>query len=514
MSPSIEEAQINRRNDRTPWPFAWALALLLPALAAVVTQQTGLLHSIPGALLFASVAVSAWFGYALPTLVSVISSVIFLHFMLTQAGPMPAQQLGLVVREAIFCLVALLLAVPSVRLRRVLAELAAREADRQRSRQELETLLLRTQVAEAGLRDAVATYADQVKALALAQQAGKSASWILDAEAKQVKWLPGGYEIFGRPFEQLEDGEQPISLIEAEDQPGVWAALDRTMQTGVPFTPEFRVLWPNGELHWQEARGVPDPETPHLIRGTTFDITDRKQTELGLLRIEKLAAVGRIASTIAHEINNPLASVTNLLYLALCDESVGQPVRGYLETAQQELSRLSNVTRLTLSYARPQSMARLVDPAEVVMNVLFLFRLRLEGKAIQVERVFREPVSIFLFSDELQRILTNLVANAIDALPSRGGLLRITVQQDDGHALVCVEDNGSGIPPERASRIFEPFYTTKGDVGTGIGLWVTKELAEKNGGSIELVSEGLENGMRTRFALRFPLAEGQGSSVS
>jgi signal transduction histidine kinase len=514
MTPAVEEAQSTRRNERTPLPFAWAVALLLPALSAVVTQQTGLLHSIPAALLFASVAIAAWFGYALPMLVSVTSSVIYLHFMLAQASPEHAQQLSLLTREAVFCMVALLLAVPSVRLRRVLAELAVREADRHRSRLELETLLLRTQVAEAGLRDAVATYADQVKALALAQQAGKSASWIMDTRAKQVKWLPGGYEIFGIPFAEVEAGPPPVTLVEAEDQPAIWAALNHTLETGVPFTPEFRLHWPNGELHWQEARGVRDIEAPHVIRGTTFDITERKQAELGLLRVEKLAAVGRIASTIAHEINNPLASVTNLLYLALCDESIGEPVRGYLETAQQELSRLSNVTRLTLSYARPQSMARLVDPAEVVMNVLFLFRLRLEGKAIEVERVFREPVSIFLFSDELQRILTNLVANAIDALPPRGGVLRITVQQEDDHALVCVEDNGSGIPPERASRIFEPFYTTKGDVGTGIGLWVTKELAEKNGGSIALVSEGLENGMRTRFALRFPLADGQGSSVS
>ncbi len=502
-----EEQVSQQRRGRIPISGAWALSLLLPSVAAVLTQRIVLLHSIPGALLFAAVAISAWFGYALPTACSILISLVFFHYLLAPHAPLLAPQPTILAREVIFCLVSFLFTVPNVRLRRVLSELDKREADRLRSRQELETLLLRTQVAEAGLRDAVATYADQVKALALAQQAGKSASWIMDTRAKWVKWLPGGYEIFGVPFAEVEAGPPPVSLVEAEDQPAVWAALERTLQTGVPFTPEFRLRWPNGELHWQEARGVVDPEQPHIVRGITFDITERKLAELGLLRVEKLAAVGRIASTIAHEINNPLASVTNLLYLALCEEAVQEPVRGYLQTAQEELSRLSNVTRLTLSYARPQSVARILDPAEIVMNVLFLFRLRLESKSMRVERIFREPLSIFLLADELQRILTNLVANAIDAVAVTGGLLRITVQREGAHALLTVEDNGAGIPAERVERIFEPFYTTKGDVGTGIGLWVTEELAVKNGGSIQLVSGGLEDGLRTRFELRFPLAE-------
>jgi signal transduction histidine kinase len=487
---------------------AWLAALLLPSLATFVTRQILVLHSIPGALLFASVAITAWLGYALPTVAATLLSLLLFHSLIAQPALSYSPQLA--VQDSVFCLVAILLAFLNVRLRRALTELSASEQDRRQNRELLEQQLLRIQAAEADMRVTIDTYADQVKALALAQQAARCAAWILDTNAMQVKWLPGGFPIFGCPFEEFEGRRPPVTLIEEEDQPRVWAALDRTLTTGVPFTPEFRVRWPNGELHWQEARGILDPEAPHLIRGTTFDITERKQAELGLLNVEKLAAVGRLASTIAHEINNPLASVTNLLYLALCDQSLEEPVRGYLETAQQELARLSNVTRLTLSYARPQSMARRLNPNEVVESVLFLFRVRLQNKSIRVEQELQQPLSVFLFADELQRILTNLVANAIDAVPATGGRLRICIQPEHACALLTVEDNGSGIPADRAERIFEPFYTTKREVGTGIGLWVTKELTEKNGGSIKLQREGLAEGLRTRFELRFPLAAEQG----
>ncbi len=375
-----------------------------------------------------------------------------------------------------------------------------REAERQ-----LEILLARAKAAESELREAVELYKDQVKALALAQQAGKSASWVRDVEHQQVRFLPGGFEIFGLPFADFGD-RPPISFVEEEDRAAIEAALRKTIETGKPFQVEFRVRWPTGEVHCQEARGVRDAENPNLIRGTTFDITDRKQAEMSLLRIEKLAAVGRIASTIAHEINNPLASVTNLLYLALLDSSISEEVRGFLERAEEELSRLRNVTRLTLSYARPRNQARDIDPGEVIDDILSLFHIRLEAKDIRIVRVCPEPFAIHIYLDELQRILTNIIANAIDAVDLLGGVIRIAMERRASDGIIAIEDNGIGIPPERMNRVFDPFFTTKEEVGTGIGLWVTKELVEKNGGSISLSSGSLQNGMRTRFEMRFPLS--------
>jgi PAS domain S-box-containing protein len=375
-----------------------------------------------------------------------------------------------------------------------------REAERQR-----EILLARMQAAESGLREAVELYKDQVKALALAQQAGKSASWVRDVEHQQVRFLPGGFEIFGLPFADFGD-RRPISFVEADDRAAIEAAFRKTIETGEPFQVEFRVRWPSGEVHCQEARGVRDAENPNLIRGTTFDITERKQAEMSLLRIEKLAAVGRIASTIAHEINNPLASVTNLLYLALLDPSISEEVKGYLERAEEELSRLRNVTRLTLSYARPHNQAKDIHPGEVIDSVLSLFRMRLEAKDIRIVRVCPEPFAIHIYLDEFQRILTNLIANAIDAVGPLGGVIRIAMERQESEGIIAIEDNGIGIPPERMVRVFDPFFTTKEEVGTGIGLWVTKELVEKNGGLISLSSGSLENGMRTRLEMRFPLS--------
>ena len=348
-------------------------------------------------------------------------------------------------------------------------------------------------------------YDEQTKALALAQQAGKCAAWVMDVEKQEVKWIPGGYEIFGRPFSEFAGRIRPIDLIEPADKPAVLDALAKTLTTGAPFIAEFQLRWPNGELHWQETRGVLDPDSPHIIRGTTFDITERKSAEMSLLRFEKLAAVGRIASTIAHEINNPLESVTNLLYLALLEDSLAQPLRDYLLTAQEELARLSNITRLTLSFARPNVVARAVDPVDVIESVLLLFRRRLEASKVEVIFDRSEPFTFVIFADELQRILTNLIANAVDAIGAGGGLLRIVVEKSSEEVWIATEDSGCGISPDLAERIFEPFFTTKEGTGTGIGLWVSRELAEKNGGSIAYFNEPPSPRMRTRFEVRFPL---------
>jgi PAS domain S-box-containing protein len=601
---------------------AWAAAVILPAAATVVTGHLPMLERIPAALFFASIAVTASFGYALPTAAAVALSLALYNYFLAPPLWHWSLQPDELAREAVVLAVAALIGFLNVRLRKTEEALAASEAfyrttlasigdaviatdsdgaatfmnpvaealtgwtereakgkplssffritdevtatpvespvekvrrlgtvvgmanhtqlerrdgslipiddsaapiqtaqgrqagivlvfrdasDHRLAERQREALLARASAAENELRETISLYEDQVKALGLAQQAAKCAAWVLDVEKRQVKFLPGGFEVFGIPFADLGDRE-PILFIEAEDRPHVEDCLKNTMTTGAPFTPEFRLRWPNGEMHWQESRGVLDAQNPQLIRGTTFDITERKHAEMSLLRAEKLAAVGRIASTIAHEINNPLASVTNLLYLTLLDPSLGDQARGYLRSAEEELCRLSNVTRLTLSYVRPQNQAREIDPADVIESVLTLFHVRLEAKNIRVERLSPTPFRIRIYVDELQRIVTNLLANAIDAVGLSGGIIRIALARREALAAIAIEDNGVGIPEHRADRIFDPFFTTKEEVGTGIGLWVTKELVEKNGGTICFRSGPLEHGMRTRFELRFPIA--------
>jgi len=225
-----------------------------------------------------------------------------------------------------------------------------------------------------------------------------------------------------------------------------------------------------------------------------------------LLRAEKLAAMGRLASTIAHEINNPLEAAINLLYLARTDTTVTGATSTWLETAERELARLGNITRLTLGFVRTNSSSADIDVVETIEDVLSIFHHRYEMREIQIERDYQPSVTIHIAPHELRQIATNLISNAIDAVSGPGSRVSIRVRREGDLAVLELEDNGIGIPAAQLPRIFEAFYSTKDDVGTGIGLWVTKELTEKNGGNIAVQSGDLSNGMRTSFRVEFPAA--------
>ncbi len=302
--------------------------------------------------------------------------------------------------------------------------------------------------------------------------------------------------------------DSPLSLALEEDRPKINAAAKHTMETGETFHVEFRVPWPNGEVHWLEARGTPSPADPSVWRGVTLDITDRKKAELALIRSEKLAAAGRLASTIAHEINNPLEAVTNLLYLARIDPCLNPEVSEYLRQADDELARLSAITRHTLTFVRTRPASGPVDLAEIVQSVIALFQARCDARGGEIRCTCPPHIIVKISSDELRQILTNLISNASDALSGPGGLINVTIIETSHGAQILVEDNGVGIPVENIERIFDPFFTTKDDTGTGIGLWVTKELVEKNGGSISVESGNLPGGCKTRFRMEFPILSG------
>ena len=256
-----------------------------------------------------------------------------------------------------------------------------------------------------------------------------------------------------------------------------------------------------------EMRGHRTPGPGCCWRGVTVDITERKLSEAALLRSEKLAAMGRLASTVAHEINNPLEAVTNLLYLAGTDAATPPQTRAYIATAERELARLSNITRLTLGFVRNSGSVTRTALGEVVDDVLYLFQHRLESRGGRVERDFQAGVAVLIAPHELRQIVTNLVANAADAVGPPDGCVRLRVFQEADCAVLLVEDNGSGIEPHLLERIFEPFFSTKGEIGTGIGLWVTRELVEKSGGRISVQSSvDPARGPSTAFRVEFPIA--------
>jgi PAS domain S-box-containing protein len=359
------------------------------------------------------------------------------------------------------------------------------------------------------LRIALAKLQSQADALVEAQQASSAVAWTYNTRNQQIQWAEGGAPIFGCPFDDPSMSNLPIHLVDEEDREAVTAAFQRAFESGNTFQVQFRSRWPSGEVHWFESRGNPSPSDAAIWRGVTLDITERKQAELALLRAEKLAAIGRLSATIAHEINNPLEAVTNLLYLSSADPDLTADTRGYLAQADQELGRLASIARHTLTFARTRPLVGPVDAASVVESVVAMFQPRCASRGGEIRFVDAQKLMLALSSDDLRQILTNLVSNACDALPAGSGIIEVQLRKEDTQAKILVRDNGMGIPPENVAHIFDPFFTTKSDVGTGIGLWVTRELVERNGGEIRLQTSDLPPGFRTAFCVELPLAKPQ-----
>jgi PAS domain S-box-containing protein len=237
------------------------------------------------------------------------------------------------------------------------------------------------------------------------------------------------------------------------------------------------------------------------------DISAEKVSEEAVRRSEKLATAGRLAASIAHEINNPLEAVVNLLYLARHDSS---HAGDYLTMAEQEIGRIARLAQQTLGFVRDASSPGSMDPAAVMDEILQLYSRKLEGRHIRVQRRYRGSHQIIGYSGELRQLLANLLVNAIDAMVD-GGSLQVRVAA--GHewssssrgVRIIVADNGSGIPPNNLRRIFEPFYTTKKDTGTGLGLWVSRGIVQKHGGSIRVRSRADGRLTGTVFSIFLPL---------
>ena len=240
---------------------------------------------------------------------------------------------------------------------------------------------------------------------------------------------------------------------------------------------------------------------------TMTDITDRKKAEGALIRSDKLASVGRMASTIAHEINNPLETIGNVIYLAMTDPGISPSAKSFLEVAVQELDRVNHIARQTLAFHRETSAPALIDLRASIDTTLKLFAGRLEARNITVARRYAEVGRIRAFGGEIQQVISNLLANSMDAMPNHGRIeirLSRTLSSGTEKVRLAIADTGSGISPERLASVFEPFFTTKEMHGTGLGLWVTKQIVEKHRATIRVRSK---LGRGTVFSIVFPLAE-------
>jgi two-component system CheB/CheR fusion protein len=238
------------------------------------------------------------------------------------------------------------------------------------------------------------------------------------------------------------------------------------------------------------------------------DISGRKTIETLVIQADKLATMGRMAATIAHEVNNPLESVLNLIFLARTNN--GSPeAAAYLLTAETEIARVSHIARQTLGYYRDLGGPIEILLHELLEEVLNVYQSKLQTRAIAVQRHFAKPRIIKASKGELVQVLSNVISNAIDAM-ALGGVLGISIrdtpgaEEEDG-LQVLIQDQGTGIAQEHLSKVFEPFFSTKGNLGTGIGLWVAKQLVEKAGGTIDLTSSTRPDTHGTLVAISLPL---------
>jgi two-component system NtrC family sensor kinase len=241
-----------------------------------------------------------------------------------------------------------------------------------------------------------------------------------------------------------------------------------------------------------------------------IEIIARKKAEEALINSEKLASVGRMAAVLAHEINNPLEAVTNVLFLAQTTEGLPEVARQYLELADAELKRIAHITRQTLGFYRESTAPITFRLAILLDSVVDLLQAKQISKRAIIEKQCEEQLQMTAFQGELRQVVSNLLMNSLDAI-AEGGKITLRAAISNGfrstnRIRITISDNGHGMSDTALCQIFQPFFTTKGSVGNGLGLWVSKQIVEKHGGSIQVRSRTSEPRRGTTFSVSLPVS--------
>lgn len=373
-----------------------------------------------------------------------------------------------------------------------------------RKRLEVESAL---RISERHLASSLAEANLNLKRLQMIEETVDAGTWEFDVATGISHWGPGISSLWGLPAKDHELSlEEFTQRVYAEDRERVSGVVQRALESGDSYDVEFRVVWPDQSVHWLAARGVViTDEKRRAIRiiGIALEITQRHQTEKALRDSEKLAATGRLAATIAHEINNPLEAVVNLVYLAKNAASLDPSTSELLQAADTELARVSHMVRQTLGFYRETSSPVWIDLTSTVEQIIALYRNKIQRKAIDI-KVRTSPARIFGLEGELRQVISNFISNAIDAV-EMNGRIRIRVRTI-GHGIrILVADDGHGIAPEHRAKVFQPFFTTKKDFGTGLGLWVSKGIIDKHQGSVRMRSRTRPGASGTVFNIDLPI---------
>jgi PAS domain S-box-containing protein len=345
---------------------------------------------------------------------------------------------------------------------------------------------------------------DRLRRRFVAQTAANIGDWEWDVASGKVRWSEEVEAMHGlAPGSFAGTFEAWLDTVHPDDRQRARSAAMSAAANPLDYEIEYRTLRSDGGYSWIAGKGAVEynaAREPVRMAGMCMDISSRKRTEETLRKTEKLAAAGRLAATISHEINNPLEAVTNLLFLARA-ETTQESCKVLLEVADQELRRISHITRQTLGFYRESSSPVSLDVAQVLNDTVKIFQGKLNTRSIGVKLEGETALQVSGLPGELRQLFSNLLSNAIDAAPAQSEI-RIRLRKVGDSAQIAMADRGSGIPDGLRAQVFEPFFTTKKDVGTGLGLWSSRQIAEKHGGTVRFRSSASVGCSGTVFVVK------------
>jgi len=329
------------------------------------------------------------------------------------------------------------------------------------------------------------------ESLQLAQRCVGIGVWEWDLQSGALAWSDEICRLHGIEPEHFDRRyDSWMETIHPEDRQQVHGAITQALTSTSDYNVQYRVICADKSVRWLEARGqtIMMGGTPLRMMGVAMDVTSRKLAEEALRRSEKLAATGRLAASIAHEINNPLQVITHAMYLLR--NTTGLPERAvqYVKTADTELQRVVHITRQTLGFYREESAPVKIPIAGLLDEVLSAYAHKMADKAAIIQKQYAPVDELRCHPGEVRQVFSNLLLNALEALSTAGAITvrvrQTTAVHDRAEMQITIADNGPGIAPENLPHIFEPFFTTKEAKGTGLGLWVSQGIIHKHGGTI------------------------------
>jgi PAS domain S-box-containing protein len=341
-------------------------------------------------------------------------------------------------------------------------------------------------------------------------------NWVYDIEAENLWWSDEVYRIFGLHTKEFKPSYQAfLNSVHPEDRVFVNNTNKKIMKSGKSYSMDHRIVLPDGTIRTvhQECKTFKNEQNkPQKLRGIVQDITERKQAEEKLkayqeqlLHAEKLSSIGKLSASIAHEINNPLFGIRNVLERTKMCVSLEEADERFIDMAISETDRIVKLTRRLNKFFSPTKEDK--EPVQInriLEEIILLTQKELTDRSISLKTSFSGNLpEVSAVQDQIKQVALNLLQNAMDAIPETGGKINLSTYHKSSNVYFTVQDNGIGMNEETRKSIFEPFFTTKSnEEGTGLGLWVTHSIIQSHGGNIEVSTK---SGEGTSFTISLPL---------